>query len=677
VKRAREASRETGPGASKWLRRYALPLAAWAGASALAYEVLWFRVLTFFVDTSVRSFGIMLSAFLCGLAAGSALASRVVDSRADPLQVLAWVQGSVGLAGALSIPLIAHTSRLVSLLDEHVGSSWGAAAVARFLAFSLALLAPTTLMGATFPLLVKVCTTGSGPLAPRIGRVYALNTAGGVVGSLAAGFVLLPWIGAQKSIALVSAMNVCVGLSVLAASPAARRAKIAVSAGFVAALAAILATVPADAIAAIYSERYAAENHELLYLHESMSGTTAVIRETGKEGAGDRRYLLIDGRGEVSTDYFSMRAFRLLALLPAFYSAQASRALVVTFGSGIVAGSIGGLPDVQRADCVEICDEAFQAARYFAEENHHVLDNPKMHFVVDDGRDYLLTTRDEYDIISADATNPGSGDSWVLYTKEFYELAAGRLSASGVMSQWVPTHGMRESDFKTILQTFHAVFPYVSLYYSGGYKAAGHVVLLGSRSPLRIDVRRAERLFGDERVRADLADVNVLSLPDLFNCFLFDQTAIEAVAGGAPVNTDDRPLIAFSTSETAAVPRSWLASVAGFRQRVFPQLYGMDAEAASGIEQGLDASFQATTYAVEGQILEAEEYVSRIALDLDRPDEGTRQGLERSRSLLEQAIAKYGAALRTNPDDAHTRYLMVHAVGEMRALEGFAAHLRP
>ncbi len=531
--------------------------------------------------------------------------------------------------------------------------------------------------GATFPLLVKVCSTGSGQLGHKIARVYALNTAGGAVGSLAAGFVLLPWVGVQRSIDVVSATNVLVGLSVLVASGAPRRAAIAASATLVGALAIALVTVPSDAIAAIYSERYAPQNHELLYLHESISGTTAVIREVGRDGVGDRRYLIIDGRGEVSTDYFSMRAFRLLALLPAFYAAHASRALVVTFGSGIVAGSIGALSELRHADCVEICDEAFQAARYFSEENHDVLDNPKMHFVVDDGREYLLTTREEYDIISADATHPASGDSWVLYTREFYELCARRLGDGGVMSQWVPTHGVRESDFKTILETFHAVFPYVSLYYSGGYKAAGHVVLLGSRSPLRIDVRRAERLFADERVRTDLADVNVLSLPDLFNCFLFDQGAIDAFAAGAPVNTDDRPIVAFSASETPRVPRSWLASVARFRQSVFAQLSGMDDQAAPGIEQGLRTSFEATTYAVEGQILEAEEYAERLSLDLDRPDERTRQGLERSRSLLEQVVAKYAAALRTNPKEAHTRYLMMHAAAEMQALDRFAARPAP
>jgi spermidine synthase len=656
--------------ASTKIPRRALALAAWLGAQTLACEILCTRVLTFFVDTSIRSFALMLTVFLCGLSAGSALVSRRLDSTRDPTLLLGRIEVAIGMSSIVAIPILAHLSAVVAWLDAHVGASWRAEAGARFLAFSLALLLPTALMGSAFPVIAKIATGGGAPLGPAVSRVYGANTAGGVVGSLVAGFVLLPWLGVGKSLVLVSLTSAAVGVALLMASPLPRSSKAGEAVGCVALFAAVLGTAGPDGLRAIYTERYPPESHELVYLGENVNGTTAVFRDLKHPGAPARLYLVINGRGEVSTDYFSMRAFRFLGLLPAFYVKEPDRALIVTFGSGIVAGSIAGLPEVKDADCVEICAEAFGAAHFFAAENHDVLANPKISFRVNDGRNYLLTTRKRYDILSADATHPTSGDSWILYTKEFYELCAARLNDGGVMSQWIPMHGVSEGDFKTLLKTFHSAFPFVAVYYAGGFKAAGHVVLLGSKSPLRIDVHHAEALFANDRVRDDLARVNVLSLPDLFNGFIFDQSAVDAFTGNAPLNTDDDPVVAFSTPEAGPAPSSWLSSIAKYRMSVYPELAGMDPEMAAGVERGLAASFEATGYAIQAQVLEAKEYAARGALDLDRPGEGTREGLERSLTLFGEVIADYDRALRTNPQDAHTTYLRTHAAAELRSLQG-------
>jgi spermidine synthase len=654
--------------------RVALVLAAWMGTSTLAYEVLWTRVLKYFVDTSIYSFAIILSAFLAGLALGSAVVSRRVDSRRDVLALLGTIALGIGVSSELSIPVVAHTSALAGALDAQVGTSWGAAVVTRFVAFSVALILPTALLGSGFPVLARLgagAGEGEGEAAlfgQAMGRLYGANTAGGVAGSLVGGFVLLPWLGVQKSLLVVSALNVGVGVALIVASRLGRNAKAGVGVGGAAVFGVVVAAIRPDALLAIYSEHYAPPNHELLYLGENVNGTTAVFRDVPRPGAAPRTYLVIDGRGEVSTDYFSMRAFRFLGLLPAFYAAKSERALIVTFGSGIVAGSIAGLPAVKEADCVEICGEAFHAAHFFGAENHDVLANPKIHFVVNDGRNYLLTTPKTYDIISADATHPTSGDSWILYTKEFYDLCAAKLDDGGVMSQWIPMHGVREADFKTLLKTFHAAFPFVAVYYSGGFKAAGHVVLVGSKSPLRIDVHRAERLFADDRVREDLARVNVLGLPDLFNGFFFDESAVNAFVGDAPINTDDKPVVAFSTPEVTLAPSSWLAPIAKYRMSIYPALSGMDPEMAPGVETGLKSSFDGTTYAIQGQVLEAEEYAARMAIDLDHPDARTQAELGRSFTMLTEVVATYENALRVNPHDAQTTYLRTHAIAEMRSL---------
>jgi hypothetical protein len=162
----------------------------------------------------------------------------------------------------------------------------------------------------------------------------------------------------------------------------------------------------------------------------------------------------------------------------------------------------------------------------------------------------------------------------------------------------------------------------------------------------------------------------------MFNCFMFGEEAVDSFAGDGPLNTDDRPIVAFSASDAASAPNSWLASIARYRRSIYPHLYGMSEEVASGVEQGLRSSFDATGYAIEGQVLEAQEYAWTMALDVDHPDQATRAGLERSRAMLEQVVAKYRAALQTNPEDSQTRYLLFQAVVETRALEDFLNGLR-
>jgi spermidine synthase len=712
--------RDRGPPASpepgrNLEQRIVLLVAAWVGASTLAYEVLWSRVLRYFVDTSLQSFAIVLAAFLCGIAAGSVLASRLADSSArfrpgsgeagdlpsrfrpgsgeagdlpsrDLRVLVGAIEVGAGVASVLCLEVVAHTTAFVTALESnlHLGKSFGGQAAARFLAFSVALLLPTALLGGAFPLLARAAKgSGTAPL----GRVYGLHTAGGVVGSLAAGFALLPSLGVQKSVVLVSGLNVAAGIGVLLCSRLAQTTRVRAAAASAVAFLASWAVVRPNAILSVYTERYAPPGHELLYLDENVSSTTAVFRKTStaaaspNEGGGravpggqESRYLVIDGRGEVSTDYYSIRAFRLLALLPVFYVPRATSALVVTFGSGIVAGSIASVPEVKDEDCVEICADAFQAARYFSAENHDVLGNPKVHRLVGDGRNHVLTTRKQYDVLSADATHPRSGDSWVLYTREFYELCAARLTDGGVMSQWVPMHGLTDGELRSILKTFHAAFPFVAVHYGGGFKGGGHLVLLGSKRPLRIDIPRAEALFLSDTVRADLADVNVLALPDLFAGFLFDETAVDAFVGGAPLNTDDKPVVAFGESNPsdATASPSTLAALASHRQPVFPHLSNIAPESAQGIEGGLATAFDATGHALEGQVIEAQEYAARAELDLDHPDESTREGLARSRALLERAMKEYLAALRSNPRDAHTRYLLMHLAAEAQSLEALS-----
>jgi spermidine synthase len=652
--------------AKQWL---ILLVALAAGFCTMAYEVVWFRVLKYFVDNSIHSFAIMLTTFLFGIMAGGFLVSRFTDKRKDAFLFLGCLETCIGFLCILSIPLISGLNGLIIDLNKVFGTGWSGEIAIRFMVFSLALFLPTALMGGAFPLFTRMYSEKSGAFGKSFGEVYGLNTVGGVLGSIAGGFVLIPLRGVQNSIIVLSIVNVLTGLAcIILGSTLGKRSKAVLSACLSLCVLVAIVAVPRNAFLSVYTAKYPPPANRLLYCKENVNGTTAVFQDIQKTG---QKFFLIDGTGEVSTDYFSMRAFRFLSTLPALYAPAPKNALIVTFGSGIVAGSIAGLPGLEHVDCVEICKQAFDASRYFSDENHDVIHNPKVNLIVNDGRNYVLTTRKRFDIISADATHPTSSDSWILYTKEFYQLCRDRLADRGIMCQWIPLHGILEKDYKVILATFHAAFPYVAVYYSGGYKTIGHTVLLGSKAPLKVDFKMAKALLGDARLREDLAQVNVFDVYDLFNGFVFDQEAIDEFRGEVPLNTDDKPCIIFSKFKLLDKPFMGLVPLVKYRKNIFPQLYDMDTDSAAAIKATIDSNFEAMGFTLGGQILEFKEYNVRMAQDFNQPRDAVVRNLLESKAIFEQIISNYQTALRLNANDLHTKFLLNRVSSEYSYLNSF------
>jgi spermidine synthase len=129
---------------------------------------------------------------------------------------------------------------------------------------------------------------------------------------------------------------------------------------------------------------------------------------------------------------------------------------------------------------VELAPEMLRAAGEYRDENRNVLDYPGLRVQVEDARNYLLRTEEQYDIITTDATHPANASSWTLFTEEFYRGVRDHLAPDGVFLQWVPLHSMRVEDYRAILRTMQSVFPNATLWYTGGT----HTLLLATPEPL-------------------------------------------------------------------------------------------------------------------------------------------------------------------------------------------------
>ena len=191
---------------------------ALSGVTSFAYQVLWTRALVFYVGNSTYAFTIMLTTFLVGIAVGGYLVRSFVDRLKDPLRFFAWVQVGIGLSAVVAMPLldIAVGSTGIVTCFASLDIPWGATVLPRFvISFSLVLI-PTVPVGMTFPLVGKILVTNLDRTGEDVGKVYAVNTLGNIVGALLPAFVLVPLLGINKGILAMSVTNIAIGFALFA-----------------------------------------------------------------------------------------------------------------------------------------------------------------------------------------------------------------------------------------------------------------------------------------------------------------------------------------------------------------------------------------------------------------------------------------------------------------------------
>jgi len=187
-----------------------------SGTAALIYQVAWLRILSLVFGVTVYAASAVLTSFMGGLALGSWLGGRAADRVRAPLRVFAFLELGIAVS-ALSVPFaLDAVSALYMPLHRRAPDALAQLTVIRLLCSGFVLLLPTTLMGASLPLLARHVTRSVGSAAARIGWLYAVNTAGGIVGTVLAGFILIGAIGVTATTRLAAVLNIVVGCGALA-----------------------------------------------------------------------------------------------------------------------------------------------------------------------------------------------------------------------------------------------------------------------------------------------------------------------------------------------------------------------------------------------------------------------------------------------------------------------------
>ncbi len=519
--------------------RSRVPLVAFAisGGISLAYEVVWSRILAVLFDSSVYGFVLMLATVLAGIAIGGALGGLFTRWRTSGRQATVTfgvLELGIGLAAVLALTAFGSVySELLAVRDS------GTPLLARFVRTDLRLMATlcvltvlpaALLMGATFPVAARLWAAGSSSLGQRLGGIYAGNVAGAIVGSLAAGFVLVPVLGAHDSLLLLALANVCVGGALVVSTG--RRAVGVVLSGASAAIVGIGALGP-PIHELVFHEHF--PDMQLLAYWEGLENTVSVARDSSGV-----QTLFTNSRGQTNDSPDLVRYHQVMGHLATLLAPSRSpRALVVGLGAGATPGAMAQHTGAQ-IDVVELSPSIVAAAPYFRVANADVLARSNVHLTLDDGRNFLLRNHQPYDVVTADVVHPYDAGATNLYSVEYFSLVARSLSPNGIMVQWVSPGTAFEHSL--IVRTFLAAFPNATLWLGGD-------LLIGSPSPLAVSRSELEARLADPAARDALAAVGFNHAQDVLAQFRGSSEELHAYAADGPILTDDHPILEYFQSQ--------------------------------------------------------------------------------------------------------------------------------
>ena len=538
-----------------------------SGFMTLSMQVVWSRVLAMIIGSSTYAFSIVLALFLVGLALGAYIVSaqKNPDERSLRRAVL-LIEILTAFTLFLSLRITSGAPNLLISTAFRLGiNSWIGLLALQVAVSALLILLPAILMGMVLPLVLmwagsrRTKETGEAGLAHShssvrlVGQSYALNTFGAIAGSIIAAFLLVPGTSTRFTVFCVATLGIVVagiayepgnsesdrglarGLAVGVAAAlilvmfvAWPRLNLnALSTGAYDSYVRVLAKARGDAPE--HDQNDGPGNHQLLMYEEGRTATVSVRRDWGITSVA------INGRTNAS-DSDDMPTQVMLGQLGVLTAPRLGNALIVGFATGVTAGSVLQSP-IESVACVEIEPAAVASSRFFEHVNNHPLTDPRLGLIVDDARTYLRVNPVAYDVIISEPSHPWVPGVANLFTREFFNLGKERLRNDGVFVQWLQIYQLSGESLRSVLATFHEVFPHVAVFRVLGAAKGKDLILVGSRTPLSLELVNAR--MSDPRTAADLGRIGIKSADDVRAWFVCDENQLGPAVAGAAINTDD------------------------------------------------------------------------------------------------------------------------------------------
>ncbi len=546
--------------------KWGLWIFAVSGFCALAYEVLWTRLLGLIVGPTTYSFTLVIATFIIGLALGSIIFGQLADRTRNVFTLLILTQLGASVAALAVSHLLGNSQFLFAKLIHTFQNSFTTLILVQSAVLFGVLLGPTVFLGAAFPLVNRLYVHSMDDLGKSLGTAYAINTVGAIIGSFAAGFLLIPLVGKENGLRLVIMTQFAVTvLAWIVASSGVRRRNLGLFAGASLMLCYILLILrfPAwqgDLLSRGWYRDFGAIEHDLdrtgwgralwkgserlarqrqglevVFYGEGIGGFTTVEKEITSLGTVE--YAMYNsGKADAST-HGDRSTQTLSAHIPMLFHSQAQNVMVLGLASGMTPGEVLLYP-VKKLDIVEINEQVVNACRFFFTPwNNDCLSDPRTRLIVQDGRNHLALTHEKYDVIISEPSNPWMAGLANLYSLEFFRLVRGHLNKNGIFAQWIQSYEMDWDTFSLLGRTFTEVFPDSALVKIGPVD----YLLLGFMNSKGFDWQTAQKnlTFARNSKTVTFPGVNFL-------VHLILTEDLKAFFGPGLLHTDNRPSLEFS-----------------------------------------------------------------------------------------------------------------------------------
>ncbi|MDT8410305.1 MAG: hypothetical protein RQ741_11940 [Wenzhouxiangellaceae bacterium] len=541
-----------------------------SSAASFAYEILFVRMIGLAVGSTLHAFELMIAAFVLGIALGARWIRKRASSTERPLILAGHLQIWMGIAALVGLALYANAFAWVGFLMDALDRS--AEGYSLFNVgtgvISIVIMLPTAFFAGTTLPVYTVALLRSGYGEPSIGRVYAWNTLGAIIGVVATMLWLLPLLGLKLAMLAAALVDIGIGIALfrLSVNRSADFVRVGVAAAASIAAALLVANAleldPHKLSSGVYRSGNSklGEDAEILYYKDGKTSTVTLfqagpalsIATNGKVDAG----VVMTNQARPAPDEPTMV---LLGAIPLAYLPGATDAAVIGMGSGITTHTVLGSPGIERVDTIEIEQAMVDAARGFGERSIRVYEDPRSNIVIDDAKSYFSSSQRRYDLIISEPSNPWMSGVANLFSKEFYARIPASLEPNGVFIQWLQLYEIDTRLVVSALQGLLGEFEHVHAYLAN----PADLILVASQQPLAQP--DFDGLFaidtGNELKRIRIDDPRQIRYRRVA-----DRDLLQAIvrANPAPTNSDYHPVLALEAPRARfeGAEAIWLTNLA-------------------------------------------------------------------------------------------------------------------
>ncbi len=527
--------------------------ACFTGAASFMYEIGWIRMLNLVLSSSTHAFELMLSAFILGLAIGGFWIKGRIDSLPDQIGALGIIQLVMGALALATLPLYGLTFDVMSFaltaLTKTEQGYWLFNLLSHGLAMAI-MLPATICAGMTLPLLTcYLVSNGYGE--GSIGRIYAANTLGAIIGVVVGTQLIMPLLGVKNLITAGAGLDIALGLVLLwyAASWADRKRWGLAAAASAAVLIFSVLWVDLDPIkmsSGVYrSGVIPMFGREVIFHRDGKTASIYLVKDKNQA-------LSISTNGKPDAAIGINRlvgdepTMVLMAALPWAVHPSAKTVAVIGMGSGLTSHVLLTIPSIERVDTIEIEPAMVEGARGFGDRVANTFTDPRSKIHIEDAKTYFSNHKEKYDLIISEPSNPWVSGVAGLFSTEFYSLIRGYLNEDGLLAQWLNLYEIDISLVASVIKAVSANFASYSIY---AITDSDILIIAGKQGGIG---EPSEKVFEIPALRKELAHVGVTRRHDMLLRWLGGKKSLDPFFNSyaIPANSDFFPVLDLGAART-------------------------------------------------------------------------------------------------------------------------------